>query len=352
MDALIDSSSGKEEDTQSVGRPIRIVFAHRGSGAFFSIEELFTSIIEKLGPGLEVQEYRAPCNNASPRSLLRNLLWASSLPKSEVVHQTGDIHYSILAIWRTPVVLTLHDLRFVEEACGFRKLLFKWLWVRLPCWRANAITVISDSTLERLNSYCRISPEKISVIPNCVAAEFVPDHRPWPTETPRVLLVGTTPNKNVERMVSACRELDVHLVILGKLNDSQREAFVAAKISFEEHSNLARSEVVELYQSCDVVTFVSTYEGFGLPIIEGQAIGKPVLTSNISPMKEVASDGALLVDPYEVDSIREGLVRILNEPELRKELVEKGFENVQRFTADAVASQYTGLYRKVTSPQQ
>ena len=70
-------------------------------------------------------------------------------------------------------------------------------------------------------------------------------------------------------------------------------------------------EVVALYQSCDAVCFVSTYEGFGLPILKAQAVGRPVLTSDISPLREVAGEGALKVDPLDVAAIRSGLTRLI-----------------------------------------
>ena len=77
------------------------------------------------------------------------------------------------------------------------------------------------------------------------------------------------------------------------------------KIDYENVYNLTEQEVLEKYINCDIVSFVSLHEGFGMPIIEGQSIGRPILTSNITPMKEIASNGgAILVNPWDVKSIR------------------------------------------------
>lgn len=94
-----------------------------------------------------------------------------------------------------------------------------------------------------------------------------------------------------------------------------------------------------------MVVFASLYEGFGLPILEAQAMGRPVITSNFGAMKEAAGEGALFVDPYSVESIRAAILRIKNEPRLREELVRKGLENVERFRPVAIAERYAEIYR-------
>jgi glycosyltransferase involved in cell wall biosynthesis len=96
-----------------------------------------------------------------------------------------------------------------------------------------------------------------------------------------------------------------------------------------------------------MVVFASLYEGFGLPILEAQAMGRPVITSNFGAMREAAGDAALLVDPYSVEEIRAAILRIKNEPQLREELVRKGRENVERFRPEAVARQYAEIYRRL-----
>jgi glycosyltransferase involved in cell wall biosynthesis len=161
------------------------------------------------------------------------------------------------------------------------------------------------------------------------------------------LVVGTTPNKNLERVVEACHGLPLTLVILGQLHDVQKECLAGHGLHFEEISNVARQAVVQLYCDCDLVAFVSTYEGFGLPILEAQAVGRPVLTSNLAPMSDVAGEGALKVDPFDVAAIRGGLQSLLTQPELREVLVQKGFENVKKYSATAIAEQYAALYREV-----
>lgn len=84
-----------------------------------------------------------------------------------------------------------------------------------------------------------------------------------------------------------------------------------------------------------------------MPIIEGQATGRVVLTSDIAPMNEIAGEAAWFVNPYDVESIRNGFIKLINDAELRKELISKGKENVKRFAVEKIAADYLNLYREV-----
>ena len=324
-----------------------VTYVQRKKGEFWSLEEVFQTIREHLPDGVESTTVAAPASGANLASLLRNLAWARRL-KGELFHVTGDIHYVVLALTGAPVVLTVHDLRFLVEARGWKRFLLWLLWAYLPGNLADHVTAISEQTRQALIRFARVPPGKIRVIPNPVSPEFQPLAQDWRPDRPRLLHVGTTPNKNLERVTDACAGLPVELRILGRVAEGQTRKLEAAGIKFQVFCDLGRNEVVRLYQDCDAVLFPSLYEGFGMPILEGQAVGRPVLTSNRDPMRQVAGEGALLVDPDEVDSIRNGIQRLLREPELRSELVRRGFENVKRYAPEAVAAQYAELYRRDT----
>jgi glycosyltransferase involved in cell wall biosynthesis len=99
-----------------------------------------------------------------------------------------------------------------------------------------------------------------------------------------------------------------------------------------------------------MLVFASIYEGFGLPIVEAQATGRPVVTSTTCSMPEVAGSAACLVNPFDVASIREGIVKVIDDQAYRDELVRLGFENVKRFRADYISAQYGKIYKDLVVP--
>jgi glycosyltransferase involved in cell wall biosynthesis len=141
--------------------------------------------------------------------------------------------------------------------------------------------------------------------------------------------------KKIEKDIFCAEDLGAKSLLPGNAGDLQ----------VHELGRLTDEELVEAYRRCDMVVFASLYEGFGLPILEAQAMGRPVITSNFGAMREAAGDGALLVDPYSVEEIRAAIMRVKNEPGLREDLVRKGRENAEKFRAEAVAARYAELYR-------
>jgi len=207
--------------------------------------------------------------------------------------------------------------------------------------------VISESTRAALLESVRCDPSKVRVIHNNVSDEFRPMSRSFDRENPRVLQIGTGWNKNVERVAEALTGIRCRLAIVGELSSAQISTLLCHGIDYENLIGLSREALVAEYAASDLLVFASIYEGFGLPIIEAQAIGRPVVTSNISAMPEVAGDAACFVDPIEVSSIRAGILRVIDDENYRRQLVDAGFHNVERFRTAAVAARYEALYREI-----
>ena len=104
------------------------------------------------------------------------------------------------------------------------------------------------------------------------------------------------------------------------------------KITFIDYVEL--EDLLKLYQKSDLLIFPSYYEGFGLPPVEAQSMGLPVVASNVSCMPEILGEGAFYVDPYDPQDIAEGMYRVLTDLDLKNKLVNKGFTNSEKYTSD------------------
>jgi len=123
-----------------------------------------------------------------------------------------------------------------------------------------------------------------------------------------------------------------------------------SRIEYENLMGVSEQALVEQYRMCDLLLFASLYEGFGLPIIEAQAVGRPVITSDRWSMPEVAGGAALLVDPDKPGEIRTAVIEIMSNPSVRTELVNSGLKNCCRFAPGRIAEQYDAIYRELGKP--
>lgn len=321
-------------------------FMRRPGPRAFSIERLFQDIRNHLPNTCKVRVYQ--CENYSkgiwPR--VQNIFGAYR-NQNQINHITGDVHYLSYLMDKQRTILTIHDLVLLTRLKGIRWCVIWFFWYWLPIKRCSVVTVISEETKKQLLQHIKCDPQKIHVIHNNVSAEFLPVIKEFNEANPRILQMGAGWNKNVERVAEALAGMHCKLVIIGALSDKQVDILKLNGIDYENHVGITRKALVAQYEECDLVTFASIYEGFGLPIIEANAVGRPVITSNISSMPEVAGEGACLVNPYDVQSIRDGIQKVINDDSYRDQLVAKGLENVKRFNPDVIASKYAELYKTV-----
>jgi glycosyltransferase involved in cell wall biosynthesis len=325
---------------------ISYIFRKR-SATVFSIEKLFDVLyacFEKSGES--VHRLELPHISTGIVSVLRNAWFVASQRNMGTLHITGDVHYAALLCPFSKTIITIHDCVVLQRGTGFKRLVLWILWFWLPLRMASAITVISEQTKNEVLKTVAVSQKKITVIPNFVDPAFAFNERPFSGERPRILHVGTTPNKNLPRVVAALRDIPCVLVIIGQLPEAILRDLQESGVRYENLVGVDHSAMVRLYRDADIISFPSTYEGFGMPILEGQAMGRPVLTSDLEPMRSVAGQGgALLVDPQSVDAIREGFLTLMGDGLLRARLVAAGNDNRRRFTLEAVAARYLALYR-------
>lgn len=326
----------------------KVLYIERRFREFVSIEKVFRQVAESLpGEEFETGFEQLPHGN-SVSGILRNLLKYRPA-RADVYHITGHIHYMALRLPPERTVLTIHDLGFLHTSKGLRRWALKKLFLDWPVARMRYVTAISEATRDEIVSETGCREDKVRVIENPLFEELRErEKRPLGGRLPEILQVGTAPHKNLRNLALALAGLECRLRVIGRLSKNEREMLEDLEIDFDNEHGLDEREMLERYQNADLVAFCSTYEGFGLPLIEAQATGTPVVTSDISPLREVAGGGALLVDPASPEEIRKAIKEVLEKEHVRKELVARGRRNVRRFEPRKIGLEYASVYRRIT----
>lgn len=312
----------------------------------FSLEKVFKGIRQHLPSAIIQKTHTSPYPSQGILPRIKNLL-AARKDRDIINHITGDVHYLALALPRHNTILTIHDIIFVQHPSFLARKILTFFWLTWPVHRVHYVTVISQATKDHVLQYVKCDPGKIRVIPDFVSADFKPQPVDFNQDQPVILQVGTKHNKNLEKVIPAISGLPCHLSIIGRLSPTQKELLEKHKISYTNQFDLSEAELIRQYEQADMLVFCSLLEGFGLPILEAQAVGRPVVTSNISSMPEIGGNAACLVDPQDIQSIRQGIQKVIENPGYRQQLIEKGFQNIKKYTPESVAHQYFQLYQEV-----
>jgi glycosyltransferase involved in cell wall biosynthesis len=224
--------------------------------------------------------------------------------------------------------------------------------------QADRILTVSEASKHDILKFFNVAPEKVSVIYNAIDERFLqpPDEaqmdrvrQRYQLDHPFVLYVGNIkPHKNVTRLIEAFGQArtdglgDLKLLVIG--DDLSRYPALRQTVhrhKLDKHVRFLGFQPHEMlssfYRLARVFVFPSLYEGFGLPPLEAMACGTPVVTSNVSSMPEVAGEAAVLVDPYDVRSIADGIRRAATDEPLRQALIERGLARARTFSwADSV----------------
>ncbi len=268
-------------------------------------------------------------------------------------------------------VLTVHDLSFMRCPECSSPALLEYLMRSVPrsVARAHLILADSQSTRRDLLDLLDVPPERVEVLYAGVEPRYAPQEaaaaqaaaRKYGLAQPFILGLGTLqPRKNFARLIRAYHLLRQrhhvpHQLVIGGGRGWLYEDIDAtiAELGLAEQVRLVGfvddADLPALYAGADLFAFPSLYEGFGIPILEAMGCGTPVVTADNSSLPEVAGDAALLVDPLDIEALADALWRVIDDGALRQTLVQRGYQQVQRYTWRAAAETLLGIYRSVSA---
>jgi len=324
---------------------IKYFFRHPKVG--HSIHRVYRTLLQELDKTLDISSYDVPNLGSMPIDLIKNNNYTYSKRKKNAIHHvTGHIHDVMLALIGVKSVLTIHDLVFLDNVKNPIKRCYKWLfWLYLPIKIADKVVCISNQTKQNILS--KIKANNLVVIHNAVDPIFVYSAKIFNTQKPTILHIGTGWNKNLEMTIEALEEINCHLRIIGKLNEKQLLLLNKFKVDYSIAFNLTDEEIQQEYVKCDIVNFPSIYEGFGMPVIEGQQTGRVVVTSKIEPLIEVAGDAVVFVTPDDLNSLKKAYLEVIKNSVYREKLIKLGLKNAERFSVKEIALQYIDLYKNI-----
>ena len=271
-------------------------------------------------------------------------------------------------------VVTIHDVGFQKFLEQYQSRWWRLYGGRISNFAARAAThviAVSESTKRDLVEKLGVASEKIAVVYEGVdhgkfqisndKFQIKKIKRKYHINGDYLLFVGTIqPRKNLVRLVEAFSNLPhrqagrdsqtLNLVIVGKegwladgIYAAPRKFGVGERVKFLGY--VPEDEIVSLMNEAKALVFPSLYEGFGLPVLEAMACGCPVVTSNISSLPEVAGEAGILVDPYSVEDIAQGIKKVLElSEEARRNLIEEGLKRVKKFSWERAARETVKVF--------
>lgn len=265
--------------------------------------------------------------------------------------------------------LVIHDINFVHRPKDLPKVHRNFYLRNMPIFAKNAqqIATVSQYSKQDLIDTYQLDSEKIDVVYNAAKDIFKPlnasEKKAVKTKYSKgedfFLFVGSLhPRKNLPHLVSAFFEFkskldtNMKLLIVGNVmweTAGLKELITGAKYK-DDLLFLGRksdAELAKILGAAFALTYVPFFEGFGIPIVEAYACKVPVITSNVTCMPEVAGEGALTVNPNNVNEIGEAMMKIVDDPELRQNLIEKGTKKGQTYHWDITAKLYWESIQKI-----
>ncbi|HEY0056618.1 MAG TPA: glycosyltransferase family 1 protein [Pedobacter sp.] len=332
--------------------------------------EYFVYAQKSLPPGLARLNKLELCQ---PPQKKFNALWRSYGVIKDLQRDNISLYHGLsnelpfgITSAKIPSVVTIHDLiflRFPEFYPLVDRIIYKYKF-KYACENASRIIAVSEQTKEDIISYFDISEDKIDVVYqgcNKVFQEPSSDElkrkigRKYKLPKQYLLQVGTIERrKNLLLTIKALRNIPrtIKLVVIGKETTYLKEVKgLIAQYKLDRRVIFLKDVPVEdlppIYQQAQIFIYPSEFEGFGIPIIEALHSGIPVIAAIGSCLEEAGGPDSSYIHPHDDIQLSWSVNSILNNPDLSRKMVEKGFEYVKKFDSTELAKKLMSTYQKV-----
>lgn len=274
----------------------------------------------------------------------------------DVFHPTfyADYYLPVVKKTNTPLVFTVHDL--IHEQTNDNAHYKAMAAIKAQnIYQANQLIVVSEHTKkDLLNIYSDITPDKVNVIP---LAQSLPDNASRPNYIPQQYVLFTGERGGYKNFMSLLKAFEIlrksfpelHLFCAGGRPFNAQELSLANELSVRPYihqANLSDTELRFVYQHAGVFVFPSTYEGFGIPMLEAFSSKTPVVAHNATSLPEVGGDAAMYTDATNPTALAESIGIVLSNHTIRDSLIQKGLQRNQLFSWEKHVEQTLLVYQK------
>ena len=309
----------------------------------------FANRVEFVAPGCDRNKKLAAALDVKRIGKLKGQSW-EQIELVRYLHGTYDNKPLLLNLGSTSPyfyknkITTLHDIAYTVNPRWFSwkfTLWYKFLIPQLLKTSRKVITV-SKFSKDQISDYYGVPKSKIEVVYNAVSDIFKQSQSTSVDQTQPFFLTvcSLSPRKNLKRTLEAFELVrttrpEVKLVVVGEqrlkpfAKYDLKELLQAPNVVLKGY--VSDQEIVNLYGKASAFIFTSLYEGFGIPPLEAAAMGCPSVVSNVTAMPEVLRDSVCYCDPVNVEDIALSMQKLLENPEYREDLIERGYQNLKRF---------------------
>lgn len=287
--------------------------------------------------------------------------------KPDILHCTSNT----APIWcNVPLVLTLHDIIFLEKKRGNNKSVYQnlgWYYRRfvvpkiLP--KCKVIITVSQFECNHIQEYLKINPDKLIAVYNGFSSHFKQNANYLETSKKYInkdkylfFLGNTDPKKNTLRVLKAYnrymqKSKSPIPLLIADLKEEVIDSYLkegnitSIKPMLYFPGYIPNADLPAIYSGASAFIYTSLRESFGIPILEAMACGTPVVTSNTSAMPEIAGEGAILADPTDENDIADRLLQLEEYEDFRKAQIQYGYERTRLFSWNLTAQKLLNIYQ-------